>query len=944
MDENGKVVRNKARLVAKGYCQQEGIDFDETFAPVSRIEAIRIFIAHTAHANFKVYQMDVKSVFMNGDLEEEVYVSQPPGFEEPNFPEYVYYILKVLYGLKQTPRACILVQIYVDDIIFGSTDEKLCKKFAKLMQSKYEMSMMGELTYFIGLQVKYLKGTPKLGIWYPRDSGFDLIGYSYADYAGCRIDRKSTTGTYQFLGNKLVSWFSKKQNSVSTSTAEAEYIAAESCCAQILWMKNQLLDYGLQVDKIPIFCDNISAIAITKHAVHHSRTKHIDIKYHFIREHVMNDTVELYFVPSEMQLADIFTKPLDESTFIRMVSELALVIYCEVMEEIWTTAVYNSKDKTISFTLKGEVRRKGLRKEWSFLCDSFIKVFSGKISNFDAVSYSLVNMLYMLLSDKYHKFSKSVMYELGYKLGDIKKRNKNIYNARFFMMIANHVAKDLSIANPTNKLDCWLQERRVTADLNREDNLSEIPLIYLPIMEGPQVSEVNTSVSATSLPQISFQMTVAMASVSFPQQMPTQATKAKISKSKSQRPHSSSSQKGLVSKTTKASEGSVKDSVNIKETLRIRRVRYRVAEIEWIRDICPAKGTEDRLDFCQNGLSFDFLPVFKKSREFFMQYSVDKINNELEEKISETYRYLIFHSVCQVQHIWLINWKLLAKCLMVIVWILSPLLADPLVTFTGLGLYYIAFPMWGAPTFTTGEAFAMIISSFVVSIEPKSQASEHHFLDDLLAHLPFLFENVEKSVENLKSITTDSTIISIPNSFISSVLTDIVHSSTNDCLSRICLSAIFDLINIPEAELRLNKQLKQIDEKIENAFGPIAKHEKLVKHFTQLRQILINEMSLGNLEKGQPSTRRPLQANVILQPKKNYSKSSTKNPLDLVYVTPKPDEEMLLRRSIAYHKDPRDSVLKKRIAKVYRNGKLTCVMAGHPQFAEVKKEEKVRLK
>ena len=290
----------------------------------------------------------------------------------------------------------ILVQIYVDDIIFGSTDEKLCKKFAKLMQSKYEMSMMGELTYFLGLQVKqvsdgifisqtkyiydllkkfdlmdctsaktpmatatklelntteksvdissyrgmvgsllyltasrpdimfatclcarfqadpreshliaikrifrYLKGTPKLGIWYPRDSGFDLTGYSDADYAGCRIDRKSTTGTCQFLGNKLVSWFSKKQNSVSTSIAEAEYIAAGSCCAQILWMKNQLLDYGLQVERIPIFCDNTSAIAITENPVQHSRTKHIDIKYHFIREHVMNGTVELHFVPSE---------------------------------------------------------------------------------------------------------------------------------------------------------------------------------------------------------------------------------------------------------------------------------------------------------------------------------------------------------------------------------------------------------------------------------------------------------------------------------------------------------------------------------------------------------------------------------------------------------------------------------------------------------------------
>ncbi|KAL8087953.1 hypothetical protein AgCh_037917 [Apium graveolens] len=170
---------------------------------------------------------------------------------------------------------------------------------------------------------RYLKGTPKLGIWYPRDSGFDLIGYSDADYAGCKIERKSTTGTCHFLGNMLVSWFSKKQNSVSTSTAEAEYIAAGSCCAHILWMRNKLLDYGLYVDKIPIFCDNTGAISITENPVQHSKTKHIDIKYHFIREHAMNGTLELHFVPSEHQLVDIFTKPLDESTFTRLVSELA---------------------------------------------------------------------------------------------------------------------------------------------------------------------------------------------------------------------------------------------------------------------------------------------------------------------------------------------------------------------------------------------------------------------------------------------------------------------------------------------------------------------------------------------------------------------------------------------------------------------------------------------
>ena len=136
---------------------------------------------------------------------------------------------------------------------------------------------------------------------------------------------KAQQGTCRFLGNKLVSWFSKKQNSVSTSTAEAEYIAVGSYCAQILWIRNQLFDYELIPNNILIFCDNSSAIAITQNPVQHSRTKHIDIKYHFIREHVMKGTVELHFIPSKQQLVDIFTKPLDESTFSRLVSELGML-------------------------------------------------------------------------------------------------------------------------------------------------------------------------------------------------------------------------------------------------------------------------------------------------------------------------------------------------------------------------------------------------------------------------------------------------------------------------------------------------------------------------------------------------------------------------------------------------------------------------------------------
>ncbi|GJZ59629.1 retrovirus-related pol polyprotein from transposon TNT 1-94 [Tanacetum coccineum] len=150
------VIRNKARLVAKGYNQQEGIDFEESFAPVARLEDVRLFITYVAHKSFLVYQMDVKTTFLNGPLKEEVYVNQPDRFIDPHHPDKVYRLKKALYGLKQAPRAwedILFVQIYVDDIIFGSTNPKLSKKFENLMHSKFEISMIGELKFFLGIQI-----------------------------------------------------------------------------------------------------------------------------------------------------------------------------------------------------------------------------------------------------------------------------------------------------------------------------------------------------------------------------------------------------------------------------------------------------------------------------------------------------------------------------------------------------------------------------------------------------------------------------------------------------------------------------------------------------------------------------------------------------------------------------------------------------------------------
>nr|GEV64367.1 putative ribonuclease H-like domain-containing protein [Tanacetum cinerariifolium] len=361
--------RSMARM---GHTQEEKIDYKEVFAPVARIEAIRLFLAYASFMVFMVYQMDVKSAFLYGTIKEEVYVCQPLGFKDPDYPDKVYKVVKALYGLHQAPRAwyetlanyllengfqrgkidqtlfikkqkgdILLFQVYVDDIIFGSTNKELCKAFEKLMKDKFQMSSMGELTFFLGIQVKqkddgifishdkyvskvlrkfsltdsksastsidtekpllkdpdgedvdvhiyrsmigslmyltssrpdimffvcacarfhvtlkvshlhivkrifrYLKGKPHLGLWYPKDSPFNLMAYSDSNYARASLDRKSITGGCQFLGCRLIYWQYKKHTVVAISSTEAKYVDAASNCAQVLWIQNQLLDYG----------------------------------------------------------------------------------------------------------------------------------------------------------------------------------------------------------------------------------------------------------------------------------------------------------------------------------------------------------------------------------------------------------------------------------------------------------------------------------------------------------------------------------------------------------------------------------------------------------------------------------------------------------------------------------------------------------------------------
>nr|GEV20734.1 retrovirus-related Pol polyprotein from transposon TNT 1-94 [Tanacetum cinerariifolium] len=286
-DEENTVIRNKSRLVVRGYRQEEGIDFEESFASVARMEAIRIFLVYVAHKSFIVFQMDVETAFLHGSLKEDVYVCQPEGFIDADHPSHVYKLKKALYGLKQAPRAwydelsmfllqnhffkgtidpTLFIRRLNDDILVAKPTEKHLKEVKRIF--------------------RYLWETVNTGLWYTKDSGFELTEFSDADYVGCKDSFKSTSGGAQFLGEKL------------------------------------LTDYDFHFNKIPIYCDSKSAIAISYNPVQHSRTKHIDVRYHFIKEYVENSKIELYFVKTDYQLADLFTKALPVDRFNYLVRRL----------------------------------------------------------------------------------------------------------------------------------------------------------------------------------------------------------------------------------------------------------------------------------------------------------------------------------------------------------------------------------------------------------------------------------------------------------------------------------------------------------------------------------------------------------------------------------------------------------------------------------------------
>ncbi|CAM8886571.1 unnamed protein product [Rhodiola kirilowii] len=453
---DGSIAKRKARLVARGFTQRFGIDYKDTFSPVIKPATVRIVLSIAISCGWNLRQIDVDNAFLHGNLTQTVYMQQPPGFEDPRFPSHVCKLQKALYGLKQSPRAwyaklstrlhqlgfkpsradtslfilcrpqlTIYMLVYVDDIIITGSCPDSINGLIKSLSSSFPIKDLGQLNYFLGLEVlhnsgglvlsqrkyaldllhrsamenckptstplstteklsrehgrplgkddalkyrsivgglqyltltrpdisfavnkvcqylskptdahweaakrilRYVKGTINIGLKFRRSSTTRLSIFTDADWAGCPDDRRSTSGYTIFLGPNLIAWSAKKQPTVSRSSTEAEYKALANGTAEAIWAKSILKELGIKQRQIPIlWCDILGATYLTQNPVFHARTKHIKIDFHFVREMVARGALDVRFISSGDQLADIFTKPATSQTLQRFRSNLNLV-------------------------------------------------------------------------------------------------------------------------------------------------------------------------------------------------------------------------------------------------------------------------------------------------------------------------------------------------------------------------------------------------------------------------------------------------------------------------------------------------------------------------------------------------------------------------------------------------------------------------------------------